>query len=276
MGIKTPKDILVPDSQVSLLSYYGSPISWCSPWEALDDGAIPPIWSQTSRLAKRAYHLSAQSMPKSDWSIRRIFLKRSTPLPLLPTGVAVTESGISVDPLWADRFLPKAHFASRSPTLLRSDRSDKEVRTTKGAGFSLPATSVRAKIGLGGLYWPSSFLWKSDSATCRIGPRPPHKVVTIDREGRTRKNYKLNATPIDGSARSCCPRPRSVRCGCKCPAAAFRRSGRRNGLAMLPPAPPPSQPKCHCRRRRRHCASSSLMSPLRLSPRFAGGSLTEM
>jgi len=71
-----------------------------------------------------------------DWSIRRIFLKRSTPLPLLPTGVAVTESGISVDPLWADRFLPKAHFANRSPTLLRSDRSDKEVRTTKGAGFN--------------------------------------------------------------------------------------------------------------------------------------------
>jgi hypothetical protein len=276
MGIKTPKDILVPDSQVSLLSYCGSPISWCSPWEALDDGTIPPIWSQTSWLAKRAYHLSGQSMPKSG-------LVHSENIPEKIHSSATPSNRCCGNrirnisrPALGRPLLPKAHFASRSPTLLRSDRSDKEVRTTKGAGFNLPATSVRAKIGLGGLYWPSSFLWKSDSATCRIGPRPPHKVVTIDREGKTRKNYKLDATPIDGPARSCCPRPRSVRCGCKCPAAEFRRSGRRNGLAMLPPAPPPTQPKCHCRRRRRHCASSSLMSPLRLSPRSAGGSLTEM
>jgi hypothetical protein len=91
---------------------------------------------------------------------------------------------------------------------------------------------------MGGLYWPSSFLWKSDSATCRIGPRPPHQVVTIDPEGKTRKNYKLRASPIDG------PPDPAVRARGECDVAASaqqRRSGEvaaETALRRFPPAGP--------------------------------------
>jgi hypothetical protein len=64
-----------------------------------------------------------------------------------------------------------------------------------------------------------------------------------------------------------------ARCGCKChhvETSGVLASGRRCGLPMLPPSTSPSQPKSHCRSRRRHGATSSLMSPLRLKSRSAG------
>jgi len=79
---------------------------------------------------------------------RIIFVTRSNPMQFLPTGVVVTKSGISVDPHWADRFLPKPFclHAEAQPFGAMADRgrSDKEARTTRDAGINLPATSVRA------------------------------------------------------------------------------------------------------------------------------------